>query len=80
MRKYLIPVLIFSCLLSKAQDYELVWNDEFDYEGVPDPSVWKHKHGFVRNNELQWCQPENAVVSNGILTITGKKETVANTR
>ena len=58
--------------------YRLVWADEFDSDGAPDSAVWKHEQGFVRNNELQWYQPANAAVSNGILTITGKKETVAN--
>ena len=64
----------------KPQDYRLVWAEEFDCDGLPDSSVWKHEEGFVRNNELQWYQPANVSVSNGILTITGKKETVPNTR
>lgn len=80
----LLPVLIFSCnnqdkpdTPEKAQ-YVLVWSDEFDYDGKPDPSVWSYEQGFVRNNELQWYQQENATVSNGILTISGKKESVPN--
>ncbi|MDR3218285.1 MAG: glycoside hydrolase family 16 protein [Dysgonamonadaceae bacterium] len=58
--------------------YRLVWSDEFDYEGQPDPAVWNHEQGFVRNNELQWYQPQNATVSGGVLVITGKKESVSN--
>ncbi|HKK10180.1 MAG TPA: glycoside hydrolase family 16 protein, partial [Bacteroidales bacterium] len=30
--------------------------------------------GFVRNNELQWYQPENAVVKDNKLIIVGKRE------
>lgn len=61
-------------------DYQLVWSDEFDYEGLPNSSIWKHEEGFVRNNEFQWYQPANASVSNGILTITAKRESFPNPR
>lgn len=60
------------------EGYKLVWNDEFDYEGAPDPKVWSHEKGFARNEELQWYQAGNAVCKDGILTITGKKERVKN--
>ena len=35
--------------------YTLVWQDEFDYTGVPDPSKWKYQTGAGGwgNNELQ---------------------------
>lgn len=39
-------------------DYELVWHDEFDKDGRPDPAKWNYEHGFVRNKEAQWYQPE----------------------
>jgi beta-glucanase (GH16 family) len=58
--------------------YRLVWSDESGCEGQPDPAAWNHEQGFVRNSELQWYQPQNATVSDGVLTITGKKETVPN--
>ena len=54
--------------------YQLVWNEEFNYEGVPDPEVWTHEKGYVRNEEYQWYQPDNAVCSNGVLVISGQKE------
>lgn len=60
------------------EGYELVWNDEFDNEGAPDPASWIYEHGFVRNQELQWYQPENVVCKDGKLVITGKKERVKN--
>src|SRR5690349_8907448 len=40
----------------------LVWADEFDHDGPPDPSNWSDERGFVRNQELQWYQPDNARV------------------
>lgn len=58
--------------------YELVWSDEFETDGTPDPSKWSYENGFVRNEELQWYQPQNAFCENGLLIIEGKKEVVNN--
>jgi beta-glucanase (GH16 family) len=55
-------------------DYKLVWADEFDTDGAPDPTNWEFEHGFVRNKELQWYQPENARVDNGLLVIQAVHE------
>jgi hypothetical protein len=58
--------------------WQLVWSDEFNYTGPPDTSCWSHEFGFVRNNEHQWYQPQNAVVGGGVLTIQGRHEQVVN--
>ncbi len=58
--------------------YKLVWSDEFNTDGTPDPKNWNYEKGFVRNNELQWYQPDNATVKGGVLIIEGRKEQVAN--
>ncbi|MDF7825364.1 family 16 glycosylhydrolase [Pontiellaceae bacterium B12227] len=55
-------------------DYKLVWSDEFNENGKPNPDNWTYEHGFVRNNELQWYQPDNASCSNGMLVIEGRRE------
>lgn len=57
-----------------AADYELVWSDEFDVDGRPDPTKWTFETGFKRNSEMQWYQPENAFVENGLLVIEGRRE------
>jgi beta-glucanase (GH16 family) len=57
-----------------AADYRLVWSDEFTVDGRPDPSNWTFEHGFVRNGEMQWYQPENARVENGLLVIEARRE------
>ncbi len=57
--------------------YRLVWHDEFEGEGRPSDE-WTYEHGFVRNNEWQWYQPDNASVSNGTLVIEARRETVPN--
>jgi len=54
--------------------YSLVFDDEFDYTGAPDSAKWGFETGFIRNNEPQWYQKENAWVENGYLTITTRKE------
>jgi len=54
-------------------NYKLVWSDEFDKEGIPDTSKWNYETGFVRNEELQWYQPENAYCKGGLLIIEGRQ-------
>lgn len=58
--------------------YELVWHDEFDVDGAPDPAVYSFEKGFVRNEEAQWYQSANATVQDGLLVIEARKETVQN--
>jgi beta-glucanase (GH16 family) len=58
--------------------YQLVWSDEFNVDGTPDPKNWTYEKGFARNEELQWYQPDNATVRGGLLVIEGRKERVAN--
>lgn len=60
--------------------YELVWADEFDVDGRPDPSRWTYEEGFVRNRERQWYQPENARCEGGLLIIEGRRERKENPR
>lgn len=72
----------FHDILEYEVDYDsmqLVWSDEFDYEGLPDPSKWGYEaggHGWG-NNELQHYtrdRLENARVEDGRLIITARKE------
>lgn len=56
------------------EGYELVWSDEFNKDGRPNPQNWTYEHGFVRNRELQWYQPENAFCQHGMLVIEGRRE------
>jgi len=54
--------------------YKLIWADEFNKNGKPDPTVWKYEKGFVRNEEDQWYQEDNAWCENGLLIIEARKE------
>ncbi|MVM38351.1 family 16 glycosylhydrolase [Spirosoma sp. HMF3257] len=64
---------------TKSDDgWKLVWADEFETTGPPNPKNWKFETGFVRNNELQWYQPDNARCENGLLIIEARREHKAN--
>ncbi len=58
----------------------LVWSDEFNANGAPDPAKWGYDIGTGSggwgNNELQYytSRTDNAIVSNGVLQIIAKKE------
>ncbi len=64
-----------------AQEYQLIWSDEFDGSQL-DNSKWEHQigngSGGWGNNEKQYYRAENSVVNNGYLTITAKKENYNN--
>lgn len=62
----------------KVNGMKLVWNDEFNNEGKPDPESWRFEKGFVRNQELQWYQEQNASCKGGVLLIEAKREKVPN--
>ncbi|MEI6947111.1 glycoside hydrolase family 16 protein [Paraflavisolibacter sp. H34] len=61
-----------------ADGYKLVWADEFNKNGAPDPRNWNYEMGFERNEELQWYQKDNAWCENGLLVIEGRRETKPN--
>lgn len=74
-------LFLLRALWAEAQEeggYELVWSDEFNTRGRPDTSKWGYEKGFVRNEELQWYQPENAYIKKGKLIIEARRETKAN--
>ena len=63
-----------STTVNNKDEYKLVWSDEFNNNGCPDSTNWRYEHGFVRNEEWQWYQPENARCENGLLVIEAKRE------
>lgn len=58
--------------------YKLVWADEFQTDGPPDPAKWRSESGFCRNEELQWYQSENSRCQDGLLIIEARREKVPN--
>jgi beta-glucanase (GH16 family) len=77
----IILFLLFSLTQSRAQNWNLVWSDEFNYSGLPDTVKWGNEVGFIRNHELQYYtrqRSDNSVVKNGKLLIIAKKESYKN--
>jgi len=78
----LLSVLFFGTLNAENKigenftqgGYELVWADEFDKDGVPNPENWSFEEGFQRNKEVQWYQKGNAVCKDGKLYIQAREE------
>ncbi len=72
------PKDVDTSINEEIKEMKLVWSDEFNYEGKPDPNKWGYEYGFVRNRELQWYQPQNASCKNGRLIIEGREERIIN--
>ena len=77
------PPAVAKITLHVPANYRLVWADEFDTDGLPDPAKWaydtaRNKLGW-HNEELQYYsgpRKENAVVSGGRLIIRAHKESL----
>jgi beta-glucanase (GH16 family) len=56
--------------------WRLVWHDEFDTPGPPDPARWDYEDGYVRNHERQLYtrRSENVRVEGGHLVIEARRE------
>lgn len=56
----------------------LVFEEEFDVDGAPDSTTWTFETGNGQdgwgNQELQYYTQDNAVVEDGVLKITAKRE------
>lgn len=66
-----------------SSEWQLVWADEFDRDGLPDPSRWTYEEGLVRNRELQYYtagRRENARVEGGFLILEARRERWPNPR
>jgi len=65
------------------KQWKLVWNDEFNYKGLPDSTKWNYEvggHGWG-NKELEYYTSKNlknARVENGLLIIEAIKEQIGN--
>ena len=74
-------LLLLAAGSGRGSEWKLVWSDEFDKPGLPDPGKWGYETGFVRNNEAQYYtreRKENARVQDGMLVIEARKEQFKN--
>jgi beta-glucanase (GH16 family) len=56
--------------------WSLVFSDEFETPGAPDPAKWGYELGYIRNNEKQYytSRSENVRAEGGNLVIEGRRE------
>ena len=76
-----VPVPPAPATIAVPSDHVLVWGDEFASDGLPDAAKWTHetgrnKQGWYNNEKQYYSAPrlENALVHDGMLTITALKE------
>jgi len=70
---------LISPALAQTTEPVLIWSDEFEVPGAPDPSKWLYDvgGGGWGNNEAQYyteARPENARVENGVLIIEARDD------
>jgi beta-glucanase (GH16 family) len=85
-RRPIVNFLLFALVIcpcaGKSQDlpgWTLIWSDEFNYQGLPDPQKWSYDTGGQGwgNNELEYYTAnrlQNARVEQGCLIIEARKE------
>ena len=78
-RHVALPLVLLSCLASSSAVAQetLLWSEEFNGTGAPDPDVWTPAIGNLGvNNELQVYtnQPQNLRVAGGNLVIHARRE------
>ena len=75
IKKTLLAIAALTLAIgAKGQEWQLVWSDEFETDGRPDPATWNYEQGFVRNHEAQWYQEQNAWQADGLLVIEARRE------
>ncbi|EDY83305.1 Glycosyl hydrolases family 16 [Verrucomicrobiia bacterium DG1235] len=58
-------------------EWQLVWSDEFETEGLPNAQWWDYEEGYIRNEEAQYytvAREENARIENGSLIIEARRD------
>ncbi|QYA27224.1 glycoside hydrolase family 16 protein [Gramella sp. MT6] len=65
---------------AQSQNYKLIWKDDFNYSGKPDPEKWNYETGFVRNLEKQIYtkRKKNVRIQNGNLELITLNEDYKN--
>lgn len=80
MTLLLVGMSGFSQPTTDGNAWKLAWSDEFDIDGALNNEIWNFEEGFVRNNEAQWYQPNNAFCKGGKLIIEARREKTKNPR
>ena len=80
MRVLLVLLAVGLAPSAAAQSWQLVWSDEFDVPGAPDPANWEHElgGGGWGNQESQAYTNslDNSRVEGGVLIIEAREESL----
>lgn len=82
MKTVFTTILLFMSAITLLAQYtptinKLVWAEEFNYEGHPNPEFWGYEEGYIRNKEAQYYTRRNLSnvrVDDGCLVIEARKE------
>ena len=80
-KKITLFIILLFAIHVKSQNWQLIWEDNFDGNNI-DATKWVHDYGTGSqfgmwgwgNGELQYYQPQNTTVNNGIATIEVREE------
>ena len=83
--KIIVSILLLFAFLTACNknrepeepEWDLVWEDNFNNDGLPDLNTWSYEAGYIRNNEKQYYTKnrlENARVESGNLIIEPRKD------
>ncbi|WP_436418082.1 glycoside hydrolase family 16 protein [Petrimonas sulfuriphila] len=77
----------FETISTQTGNWQLIWNDEFDYNGLPDSAKWSYDTdgntwGWGNNEAQHYTANDtaNAHVKDGLLTITAKIDSAGGKR
>lgn len=73
----------FQTIKTNAGEWDLIWNEEFDYEGLPDSTKWSYdtdgnSWGWGNNEKQHYTKADkrNSWVQDGFLIITALKDSI----
>ncbi len=73
----------FQTIKTSTGEWNLIWNEEFDYEGLPDSTKWSYdtdgnSWGWGNNEKQHYTKADkrNSWVQDGFLTITALKDSM----
>lgn len=77
---YILLGITVSKLVAQKSPAKLIWSEEFNVDGLPDPAIWRYEEGFRRNKEDQFytSRKENCRIENGMLVLEARREQIPN--
>jgi beta-glucanase (GH16 family) len=78
----ILNAIIVRKKINNTKQWQMVWNDEFDYQGKPDPEKWSYDiwpaHKVNTEDQTYTDRLENVYVKDGNLVIAANKEKFGN--